>query len=262
VKLRSNCVLERCESTNDYARKLALEGCPHGTWISCRVQSCGKGRSGRTWQSLEGNLFLSILVRMEQGVFAKAGSWVPLAAAAGAVRALRSLYPELGIQIKWPNDLWLDDAKLGGILCESVSRTPGPCVIVGIGLNYEAAPSELATGEFPASYRAICLKNAVPRVSPGIDLVRDQIVGAILGEMEFLRRSEVQTVRDHYLEHALMKEGTQIEWTTRSGTVGQGTVAGLGAAGELLVDLPARARLFSEDVRVRVVPKANGESRL
>jgi len=262
VKLKSNCVLERCDSTNDYARRLALEGSPHGTWISCKVQSRGKGRSGRSWQSLEGNLFLSILVRMEQSAFANAGSWVPLAAAAGAVRALRALYRGLGIQIKWPNDLWLDDAKLGGILCESVSRTAEACVIVGIGLNYETAPAELATGEFPASYRAVCLKDAVPRVSPGIDLVRDQIIEAILHEMEFLKRSDVQTVREHYLEHALLKEGTQIEWTTRSGTDGQGTVAGLGASGELLVDLPARASLFSEDVRVRVVPKASDGSRL
>src|SRR5690606_21800140 len=56
-----NLVLEEIESTNDYARNLGEEGLPHGTWISTRIQTQGRGRLGREWRSSEGNLFLSIV---------------------------------------------------------------------------------------------------------------------------------------------------------------------------------------------------------
>src|SRR5271154_5529206 len=112
-----NSVIERCDSTNDLARQLGESGCPHGSWISARVQEKGRGRLGREWQSMEGNLFLSIIVRPEKRSL---WTWVPMASAIGAAETLSELYPKLQVRVKWPNDLWADRKKLGGILCEAV----------------------------------------------------------------------------------------------------------------------------------------------
>ena len=61
----ANRVVERCVSTNDLARSLGEAGAPHGTWVSAKVQEAGRGRLGRKWESLEGNLFLSLIARLE-----------------------------------------------------------------------------------------------------------------------------------------------------------------------------------------------------
>src|SRR4051794_2063446 len=71
----ANCVLDRCSSTNDYARILGDRGYPHGTWVAVGIQEAGRGRLGRKWESLEGNLFLSLVVRLEPRAL---WSWVPL----------------------------------------------------------------------------------------------------------------------------------------------------------------------------------------
>ena len=133
----ANQVIESCESTNDLARELGEAGYPHGTWISARQQSRGRGRLGRQWQSIEGNLFLSIIVRPEMR---ELWTWVPMATAIAIAEALRSLFPELPVQVKWPNDLWVHGKKLGGILCEAVGGRADSFIVIGIGLNCAVAP--------------------------------------------------------------------------------------------------------------------------
>jgi BirA family biotin operon repressor/biotin-[acetyl-CoA-carboxylase] ligase len=77
-------IVDRCSSTNDLARKLGEQGQPHGTWVSARVQEAGRGRLGRVWQGIEGNLFLSIVCRVGPPAI---WTWVPLASAVGVARA-------------------------------------------------------------------------------------------------------------------------------------------------------------------------------
>jgi BirA family biotin operon repressor/biotin-[acetyl-CoA-carboxylase] ligase len=100
---------------------------------------------------------LSVLLR--EALDPARGATLPLAV---GVAVARVLDPDrtLGVRLKWPNDLWLQDRKLGGILCERVDGGPalGAAVLVGVGVNIAYAPSELPEATAPA----ICLREVAP----------------------------------------------------------------------------------------------------
>ena len=116
---------ETLESTNMTAR-----ACPPGTVVMAEMQTAGRGRYGRTWQSPKGNLYMSL-------VLPDLGKNTPYIAFLTAVAVADSL-PEFNVSLKWPNDVLLDGKKLAGILVErSVDK-----VIVGIGVNIISNPTE------------------------------------------------------------------------------------------------------------------------
>ena len=234
----ANTVVESCESTNDLVRMLGEAGYPHGTWVSAREQTRGRGRLGRTWQSTHGNLFLSLLARVQPRDL---WTWIPLAAAAAIAQEFSG---EAVVTIKWPNDLWLGRAKLGGILCEAVGSRIDSFVIIGVGLNCAVAPEGL--------------DQPTARLNQPVDEVRARVLRAILAGMDELSSRGTTPLREHYGRLAALKPGTRIEW----GTEGEGDVVGLGDSGELIVtDGPGRTkRLFAEDVKIRLSRKEDGES--
>lgn len=138
-------VLAETESTNAVVAAAARAGEPEGLLVAAEYQSSGRGRLGRTWTTpARSALLMSALLR-PTGVPPHRWPWlgllVPLAVAA-AVRRVG----EIPAQVKWPNDVLVDDRKLAGILLE---RVDGPAAIVGIGLNVtlkaEERPTEVAT---------------------------------------------------------------------------------------------------------------------
>jgi BirA family biotin operon repressor/biotin-[acetyl-CoA-carboxylase] ligase len=143
---------ETIGSSNDEARRLAEAGAPEGTLIWAGEQTAGRGRRGRSWASPPGNLYLSLLLR--PGVDYAAAPQLGFVCALAMGEAVASLLPEgTGrIRYKWPNDLLVDGAKIGGILLEagpvmpratSAGVDPGPCfVIAGIGVNIASAPAD------------------------------------------------------------------------------------------------------------------------
>jgi BirA family biotin operon repressor/biotin-[acetyl-CoA-carboxylase] ligase len=131
-------LLEETDSTNTAAATLAQQGAEDGTTVVAEFQTAGRGRRGRSWFSPRGlNLSCSVIVLRQPSPERKAQwlSWIPLASAlacADAVQRETSLTPLL----KWPNDLLVNDRKVGGLLCESACRRDGtPFVVIGIGLN-------------------------------------------------------------------------------------------------------------------------------
>ena len=104
---------EETASTSTLCYELAEKGAPMGTVVVADVQTQGRGRKGRAWESPEGGLWFSLLLRP---------AFTPGEAAAltnvTAVGLCRGLmyYPGLGAKIKWPNDLFADGKKFGGIL--------------------------------------------------------------------------------------------------------------------------------------------------
>lgn len=136
------------DSTNAEALRQAAQDAPGNLWIRADRQSSGRGRSGRQWQSPEGNLFASLLLRPA----CKLETAVQLAFVAGlaAHDAVAALDPDLRdrMRLKWPNDLLLDMRKLGGILLESMPGNDGPAIVIGTGLNLAGHPEDTA---FPAT---------------------------------------------------------------------------------------------------------------
>jgi len=137
--LFANMIVDSCESTNDIARELARCGFPHGTWIAARTQTVGRGRYGRRWVSGPGNLFLSVIVDCGAE---PAREGLPLLAARAVAGAISVFVPGAALKIKPPNDIYLDDAKLAGILCET-APSMGTCAVVGVGVNCMTAPDGL-----------------------------------------------------------------------------------------------------------------------
>jgi BirA family biotin operon repressor/biotin-[acetyl-CoA-carboxylase] ligase len=105
-------------------------------------QSAGRGRRGRQWCSPFGsNLYLSLRCCFDDGMGRLAG--LSLAVAVAVVRTLREAGID-GTAVKWPNDIYWQGRKLGGILLEISGESAGPCmVVIGIGLNV-AMPSAAA----------------------------------------------------------------------------------------------------------------------
>lgn len=121
-------------STNAYLLEAARRGEEGGLVCLAEYQSAGKGRRGRSWISPFGdNIYVSILWRHQAGPGAIAG--LSLAVGVAVVRALRQFGVE-GVGLKWPNDIYWQGRKLGGILIEVSGESGGPChSVVGLGLN-------------------------------------------------------------------------------------------------------------------------------
>ncbi|MDP3293544.1 MAG: biotin--[acetyl-CoA-carboxylase] ligase [Nevskia sp.] len=122
----------RVDSTNQRLIEAASASDPQA--LFAEAQTAGRGRRGRDWRSPFGaNLYLSLAWSFA-GWPPKLGT-LPLAVGVVAARALETAGLP-GVQLKWPNDLRIGDAKLGGILIESRSEIGGACrVIIGLGLN-------------------------------------------------------------------------------------------------------------------------------
>ena len=106
-----------------------------GHWLVADRQSGGRGRAGRVWTGGFGNFMGSTAVALR--VTDRPPQTLALVAGVAAHRALMAVAPELeGLALKWPNDLLVDGAKLGGILLERQADV----VVVGIGVNLAEAP--------------------------------------------------------------------------------------------------------------------------
>ena len=133
-------------STNDDVAALAREGAPEGVWLRAERQSGGRGRQGRTWLSPPGNLYASTIVRLRPD-----DPPAPTLALVAAVALHQVVTPHApAVQIKWPNDLLVDGAKLAGILLER----EGEAVVVGFGVNVAHHPEGLAQPTTSLAVRA------------------------------------------------------------------------------------------------------------
>ncbi len=127
-------ILDCIDSTNVYLNHLAAAGAPSGSVCFAEQQTAGKGRRGRQWISPFGhNIYLSVLWRFQSSPSAISG--LSLAIGVAVIRALNHFYPDT-FSLKWPNDIYYQHKKLGGILIEVSGESEGPCAaIIGLGLN-------------------------------------------------------------------------------------------------------------------------------
>lgn len=133
IETGSVAVLPVIDSTNQYLLD-RIETLQSGDACIAEYQQAGRGRRGRQWFSPFGaNLYLSMFWRLEQGPAAAVG----LSLVIGIVMAevLRGLGAE-NVRVKWPNDLYLNDRKLAGILVELTGKTGDAAqIVIGAGIN-------------------------------------------------------------------------------------------------------------------------------
>ncbi len=162
-------------STNTVALKLASNNCKEGTVIIADMQTNGKGRLGRKWISPMGkNLYMSIILKPE--IPLKDAQILTLFSAISCAHAIKKLH-KLNVLIKWPNDLMVNNKKLGGILTE-IKNEPKRIsfAVIGIGLNINLERKDL-----PEDIRekATSLKEELGR-----NVSRTDTMIAILEELE------------------------------------------------------------------------------
>lgn len=127
-------VLETVDSTNAEALRQVERGGGKGLVCTAEQQSAGRGRRGRQWVSpFARNLYVSLVWQYHQGAAALEGLSLAVGVAVARALAACGLPP---VQLKWPNDILFEGAKLGGVLLEMTGDASGTCqVIVGVGLN-------------------------------------------------------------------------------------------------------------------------------
>jgi BirA family transcriptional regulator, biotin operon repressor / biotin---[acetyl-CoA-carboxylase] ligase len=156
-------LLESTTSTLDVAHRLAARGAPAGTLVIANEQTAGRGRGGKNWQSSPGaGLWLTLI---ERPADSSGLGVLSLRVGLAAAEALDRFAPE-PIRLKWPNDLYIDRGKLGGILVEARWREQAvEWVAIGLGVNVQAPKSvETSAGLEPGTDRLDVLGDLVPAV--------------------------------------------------------------------------------------------------
>lgn len=127
--------LKSVDSTNDYLKKIAND-VQEGTVVISEEQTKGKGRLGRSWESKsKEGIWMSIILKPE--IIPYKAPFITLIVGAAIVKALNNL--QVPVKIKWPNDIIINDKKLGGILTElSAEIERVNYVAVGIGINVKS----------------------------------------------------------------------------------------------------------------------------
>ena len=126
-------VHEELGSTNDWVRDLGLKGYRHGLVVFAESQSAGRGRRENRWHAAPGrDILMSVLLRPS----ARMEFW-PRITALAALAICRSMEIARGLHpmIKWPNDVYLRDRKVAGILGETFQSESGPYLVLGMGIN-------------------------------------------------------------------------------------------------------------------------------
>ena len=152
-------VFDVIDSTNNFLMQEAPKGYPHASCIATNIQTSGKGRRGRQWQSLLGeNLTFSFLWRFTKGAAGLSG--LSLAVGVSLIRSLKKINMHQAL-LKWPNDILVKDnreyKKLAGILIELQGDMDGQsAAIIGVGINLNLSKNQIAKIDQPAIGIAQC----------------------------------------------------------------------------------------------------------
>lgn len=122
---------EQIDSTNDYIKR-NMNQLKHFTVVHSYYQTNGKGRNGHIWESKKGeNLLISFLLKECENI---SHTYHMTQVATLAILNVLQEY-QIPAQIKWPNDIFVDNQKIGGILVEAIFEETLQAIVIGIGLN-------------------------------------------------------------------------------------------------------------------------------
>jgi len=241
-------VVDEIDSTSSELMRRAREGRAQPVLLVAQRQTAGRGRMGRAWQSAQ-DAGEPASLTFSLGLPLMPRDWSGLSLAVG-VSVAESLDPanEVRVALKWPNDLWIEDRKLGGILIETALPQDGTAeryLVIGIGINLGAreatgmsTPPAWVAQWRPDATAAQLLREIVPPLVAHV---------LLFGERGFVPFAERFAARD-------VLRGRELQLS--DGTAGRG--AGVGWGGELLVQTAEGMKtITSAEVSVRPAP-SNG----
>lgn len=216
------------DSTNLEAMRQARAGAHEGLCIVAREQTVGRGRLDRSWHSpKDAGLYFSIVLRPRL----KINAW-PLITLMAALAGADALMKACGLRadIKWPNDLCVNDRKLCGILAETVETEVGQAAIVGIGINLKADRLPATVSDLATSVESVTARQ------PDGERVLEELVKAIGERYELLQspQGDEHTIRE-WCANSSYAVGRQVRVTLGNDTF-EGTTRGLESDGALRVE--------------------------
>ena len=237
--------LDSVDSTNDYIKKLAEEGAPHGTLAVADYQSGGKGRRGRSWVTPHGTaIAMSILVRPT--LAPEKASMMTLVAGMAVAKSVREV-TGLDVKIKWPNDVVINGKKISGTLTEmSMELGAIHYIVIGTGINANVT-------EFPDEIRDVATSLILKK---GKKVDRAAIICAHMEAFEdfydrFMKYGDMTLLREDYQE-LLANQNQQVR-VLEPGNEYTGTARGIDELGQLLVEKEdgSLVKVYAGEVSVR-----------
>jgi BirA family biotin operon repressor/biotin-[acetyl-CoA-carboxylase] ligase len=194
--------LPEVDSTNNYIAKLISEGkAPHGTVILAEKQTAGRGQRGNVWQTTAKNQFTGSFYLVTAFLSVRHASYLNKALTLAVAKSISAVSGE-NVKIKWPNDILVNDLKLGGILIEgNIKNQVLEHVVLGLGLNLEQEvdlPSSTSLEKLGVSMKPFeLLTFLLPRLQEEFERCRSGLFNEIQREyLEYLwRLNEVQMIR-------------------------------------------------------------------
>ncbi|MEO0393182.1 MAG: biotin--[acetyl-CoA-carboxylase] ligase [Pseudomonadota bacterium] len=178
-------------STNTELMARAVAGTAEpGVVLVATQQTGGRGRQGRQWEAPAGGLYMSCLIADHEGW----GTRWSLVVGLAAHQALAGLDPTLGadLRLKWPNDVYLDDRKLAGILIERAGMDEPWRLVIGLGVNVVRPDQPRADAAYVQDYApTVLVADLLPRVLTALDGLRRQFA-----------KSGPDMIRQAWLAHA------------------------------------------------------------
>lgn len=235
---------EQADSTNDCIRKLAKEGKKEGVVAVAEVQTAGKGRRGKGWQSPKGTgIWMSML--LTPNITPPEAPVLTLLAGLAVCRAIRQ-QTELSAVIKWPNDILISNKKVCGILTELYAEMDSVhFVITGIGINVN-------TEIFPEELRKVATSL---KIEKGESVSRKSMIKAVIEEFEkiylrYEKECSFLPFREEYKKYCI-NIGKELQILSKQPFIAKGI--DITEQGELLVQKQTGEKVvvFSGEVSIR-----------
>jgi BirA family biotin operon repressor/biotin-[acetyl-CoA-carboxylase] ligase len=241
-------VLLEVDSTNTRLLELAPPPPKRANVCSSELQRAGRGRRGRPWISpFGGSLALSVGWSFVDAATVKPS--LSLAVGVAIARALGRIGAKR-VRLKWPNDIWLGDRKIGGVLVELRAEAGGPAhAVIGIGLNVSLSTDQRRAIE-AAGVRIATVSDACPgEVSR--NALAAALLEALLSMLDEFERTGFAAFREEWLRlDALAGRAARV--LAGEGCV-EGTARGVDNEGALLLEVGGRLqRLVSGEVSLRL----------
>lgn len=185
--------LETIDSTNSEAKRLALSDPSSNIVILSEEQTQGRGRYGRKWESPKGNLLMSILMQVSCDWMkaAELSFVIGLAVYESITSIAKKHNIQLPIYLKWPNDIFIQDNKIGGILLESLTDNNKQWLVIGLGLNIEHA-SNMSTSSSLSLFK----------INTNINEALNMIMNSFEHYKELWEKDGFSSIRALWLKHA------------------------------------------------------------
>jgi len=211
--------LRVCSSTNTLGSELAAAGAPSGTVVTAGEQLDGRGRQGRSWTAPAGKalLYSAILRPLEQR-----HSVLPLAVPLAVCEAVESLGGG-PCQVKWPNDVWIEERKCAGVLIEA--RPQDGWAVIGVGLNVS-----VGLDDFPPE-----LRQSATSIGSGVS-VPDALAALNERLSHWVEAAPADVLAQFRRRDALLRR--ELSWER-----GSGRADGVDENGNLLVVTPEGERV-------------------